>query len=64
MFIRLFICLLTFTILVPDESGPASARVSSEDSDSEMHSPDPDESNVAITGNGAEIEHDGPMWTA
>jgi hypothetical protein len=50
-------------ILVPDESGSASPRVSSEDSDSEMQLPDPDESNVVITGNGVEIEYDGPMWT-
>jgi hypothetical protein len=54
-------------ILVPDESGSelgsASPKVSSEDSDSEMQLPDPEESNVVITGNGVEAEYDGPMWT-
>jgi hypothetical protein len=49
--------------LVPSGPGLDSPRVSSEDSESERQLPDPEESNVVITGNGVEAEYDGPMWT-
>jgi hypothetical protein len=45
-------------ILVTDESGSTSHRVSSEDSDSEAQLPDPEESRVIISGNGFEIVED------
>jgi hypothetical protein len=38
--------------LVPSDSGSASLKVSSEDSDSEMQLSDPDENGVIITGGG------------
>jgi hypothetical protein len=49
-------------ILVRSDSGSASPKVSSEYSDSEIQLPDPEESNVVITGGDVSLAYDGPTW--